>query len=38
VTRVCEWRDGVPAGSLFLQFVWGFEAEMAFCRIKTTRR
>jgi hypothetical protein len=38
VTRVREWRDGVPAGSLFVQFVWSFESEEAFCSIKTTRR
>jgi hypothetical protein len=38
VTRVREWRGGVPGGSLVVQFVWGFEAERAFDRIKATRR
>lgn len=37
VTRVCEWRDGMPAGSLFVQFGRGFEVG-AFRRVETMRR
>jgi hypothetical protein len=30
VTRVREWRDGVRAGGLFVQFVGSFKAEEEF--------